>query len=89
MTPFIIHSKLAAPIHTDKRASGHGPTDDAAPLMYTQGLIDNPLTGTTLVATVNVIATYVALKLMDSCGRRTLVLWRYVRCAFMFAFVDT
>lgn len=49
--------------------------------MYTQGLIDNPLTGTTLVATVNVIATYVALKLMDSCGRRTLVLWRYVRCA--------
>lgn len=56
--------------------------------MYTQGLIDNPLTGTTLVATVNVIATYVALKLMDSCGRRTLVLWRYVRCAFMFACVD-
>jgi len=30
--------------------------------MFFNGLISNPLTGTTLVATVNVIATYVALK---------------------------
>lgn len=43
--------------------------------MFFNGIISNPLTGTILVATVNVIATYVALKLMDTCGRRTLVLW--------------
>ena len=43
--------------------------------MFFEGLISNPLTGTTLVAVVNVVATYVALKLMDTCGRRTLVLW--------------
>eukprot|EP00608_Synchroma_pusillum_P012317 CAMPEP_0198434300 /NCGR_PEP_ID=MMETSP1452-20131203/31850_1 /TAXON_ID=1181717 /ORGANISM="Synchroma pusillum, Strain CCMP3072" /LENGTH=589 /DNA_ID=CAMNT_0044154809 /DNA_START=1 /DNA_END=1770 /DNA_ORIENTATION=- len=38
------------------------------------GIIDNPLQGTTLVATVNVLATYVALRLMDNTGRRTLLL---------------
>uniref|UniRef100_I2CP18 Hexose transporter 1 n=1 Tax=Nannochloropsis gaditana (strain CCMP526) TaxID=1093141 RepID=I2CP18_NANGC len=43
--------------------------------MFFQGLIADPLEGTILVASVNVIATYVALKLMDTCGRRTLVLW--------------
>jgi SP family facilitated glucose transporter-like MFS transporter 3 len=39
------------------------------------GIIDDPLQGTTLVAFVNVVATYVALKLMDNKGRRALVLW--------------
>ena len=39
------------------------------------GVISNPLIGTTLVGAVNVIATYVALLLMDSMGRRTLLLW--------------
>jgi SP family facilitated glucose transporter-like MFS transporter 3 len=39
------------------------------------GVISNPLVGTTLVGAVNVIATYVALLLMDTTGRRTLILW--------------
>lgn len=39
------------------------------------GVISNPLIGTTLVGAVNVIATYIALLLMDSCGRKTLLLW--------------
>ncbi len=39
------------------------------------GIIPNPLIGTTLVGAVNVVATYIALLLMDSCGRRTLLLW--------------
>jgi len=39
------------------------------------GVISNPLVGTTLVGAVNVVATYIALLLMDSCGRRTLLLW--------------
>jgi len=40
-----------------------------------EGVIANPLVGTTLVGAVNVVATYVALLLMDSFGRRTLMLW--------------
>lgn len=43
--------------------------------MFFDGVIDNPLVGTTVVGAVNVLATYVALLLMDSCGRRTLILW--------------
>jgi SP family facilitated glucose transporter-like MFS transporter 3 len=39
------------------------------------GVISNPLIGTTLVGAVNVVATYIALLLMDSCGRKTLLLW--------------
>ena len=39
------------------------------------GIIPNPLVGTTLVGAVNVVATYIALLLMDGCGRRTLLLW--------------
>lgn len=42
---------------------------------FFEGVIDNPLIGTTLVGAVNVLATYAALLLMDSCGRRTLLLW--------------
>ncbi|GAB5034221.1 sugar transporter, partial [Nannochloropsis oceanica] len=34
--------------------------------MFFNGIISNPLTGTILVATVNVIATYVALKVRPS-----------------------
>jgi len=41
---------------------------------FFQGVISDPLAGTTLVGAVNVVATYVALLLMDSCGRRMLVL---------------
>ncbi|CAN0512460.1 unnamed protein product, partial [Ectocarpus sp. 12 AP-2014] len=39
------------------------------------GIIDNPLIGTTLVGVVNVIATYVALQLMDKTGRVPLMMW--------------
>jgi len=42
---------------------------------FFKGVIDNPLDGTAIVGTVNVIGTYVALLLMDSYGRRTLILW--------------
>eukprot|EP00596_Hydrurales_sp_CCMP1899_P000568 CAMPEP_0119035618 /NCGR_PEP_ID=MMETSP1177-20130426/2755_1 /TAXON_ID=2985 /ORGANISM="Ochromonas sp, Strain CCMP1899" /LENGTH=563 /DNA_ID=CAMNT_0006994141 /DNA_START=164 /DNA_END=1855 /DNA_ORIENTATION=+ len=41
---------------------------------FFEGLISDPLVGTTLVAFVNVVATYVALKLMDTTQRRTLIL---------------
>ena len=39
------------------------------------GVIDNPLVGTTLVGAVNVVATYIALQLMESTGRVPLMLW--------------
>lgn len=42
---------------------------------FFEGVIDNPLQGTTIVALVNVLATYLAMKLMDSTNRRTLILW--------------
>jgi len=55
--------------------------------MFFEGVIDNPLVGTTLVGAVNVVATYVALLLMDSCGRRTLILWSsggmLISCVFI------
>lgn len=41
------------------------------------GIIDDPLVGTTLVGVVNVVATYVALQLMDKTGR---VCWTPSRC---------
>jgi len=40
-----------------------------------EGVIDDPLVGSSLVSGVNVAATYVALLLMDKFGRRTLLLW--------------
>ena len=42
---------------------------------FFEGVIDNPLIGTTIVGAVNVVATYGALLLMDTCGRRSLILW--------------
>lgn len=42
---------------------------------FFEGVIDNPLVGTTIVGAVNVVATYVALLLMDKCGRKTLLLY--------------
>jgi len=42
--------------------------------MFFEGVIADPLVGTTLVAAVNVAATYVAVILMDhDCGRKTLL----------------
>lgn len=43
--------------------------------MFFDGVIDNPLLGSVVVAGINVGATYVALLLMDRCGRRQLILW--------------
>mmetsp|Transcript_30097 Transcript_30097/g.82674 ORF Transcript_30097/g.82674 Transcript_30097/m.82674 type:complete len:664 (+) Transcript_30097:196-2187(+) len=42
---------------------------------FFEGVIDNPLVGTTIVGAVNVLATYAVLFLMDRCGRRTLIVW--------------
>ena len=42
---------------------------------FFQGVISSPVMGTTLVAFVNVVATWIALLLMDSTPRRTLILW--------------
>lgn len=42
---------------------------------FFDGIIDNPLVGTTIVGAVNVLATYAALLLMDTCGRKSLILW--------------
>eukprot|EP01041_Mallomonas_annulata_P000929 gene929-1803_t len=41
---------------------------------FFEGVIDDALQGTALVAFINVLATYLAMKLMDSTGRRTLIL---------------
>jgi SP family facilitated glucose transporter-like MFS transporter 3 len=43
--------------------------------MFFDGLIESPLLGTTIVGGVNVLATYVALLLMENNNRRTLILW--------------
>ena len=43
--------------------------------MFFDGVIDNPLLGSVVVAAINVAATYLALLLMDKCGRRQLILW--------------
>ncbi|GKY96641.1 hypothetical protein MPSEU_000623700 [Mayamaea pseudoterrestris] len=42
---------------------------------FFEGVIDNPLVGTTIVSAINVLATFAVLFLMDSCGRKTLLLW--------------
>jgi SP family facilitated glucose transporter-like MFS transporter 3 len=42
---------------------------------FFEGVISNPLLGTTLVGAVNVLATYAALLLMDTSARRDLILW--------------
>jgi SP family facilitated glucose transporter-like MFS transporter 3 len=42
---------------------------------FFEGFIDRPLVGTTFIGAVNVVFTYVALVLMDSCKRKSLLLW--------------
>jgi SP family facilitated glucose transporter-like MFS transporter 3 len=42
---------------------------------FFEGVIEDPLVGTTIVGAVNVLATYAVLFLMDRCGRKTLILW--------------
>lgn len=41
---------------------------------FFEGIIDSPLMGTFMIAFVNVLATYVALKVMDNTARKTLIL---------------
>mmetsp|Transcript_28254 Transcript_28254/g.58700 ORF Transcript_28254/g.58700 Transcript_28254/m.58700 type:complete len:706 (-) Transcript_28254:269-2386(-) len=43
--------------------------------LFFDGVIENPLVGTTLIGAINVVATYVAILLMDRCGRKTLIMW--------------
>lgn len=42
---------------------------------FFEGVIESPLVGTTIVGAVNVLATYAALLLMDSWGRKTLIVF--------------
>lgn len=54
---------------------------------FFEGVIDDPLLGTTIVGAVNVLATYAVLFLMDRFGRRTLILCSsagmFVSCIFI------
>jgi MFS transporter, SP family, solute carrier family 2 (facilitated glucose transporter), member 3 len=54
---------------------------------FFEGVIDNPFIGTTIVGAVNVIATWAVLFMMDSCGRKTLILWSsagmFISCIFI------
>ena len=55
--------------------------------MFFEGVIENPLVATTLMGGINVIATYVALLIMDRCGRKTLIMWSsvgmFISCIFV------
>ena len=55
--------------------------------LFFDGIIENPLVATTLMGAINVAATYLALILMDRCGRRTLVMvssgGMFVSCVFV------
>ena len=54
---------------------------------FFEGVIDNPLVGTTIVGAVNVAATWAVLFMMDSYGRKTLILWSsagmFISCIFI------
>ena len=56
-------------------------------LFAPENSISNPLVGTTLVGAVNVVATYVALLIMDRCGRKSLILWSaggmFISCIYV------
>jgi SP family facilitated glucose transporter-like MFS transporter 3 len=44
---------------------------------FFEGVIENPLVGTTSVGAVNAVFTDVALLLMDLCHRKLLLLWSF------------
>lgn len=54
---------------------------------FFQGIIKNPLLGTTMLGAVNVLATWFALLIMDRAGRKTLILWSsggmFMSCIFI------
>jgi MFS transporter, SP family, solute carrier family 2 (facilitated glucose transporter), member 3 len=54
---------------------------------FFEGVIDNPLVGTTLVGAVNVAATWAVLFMMDSYGRKTLILWSSAGMFFSCIFI--
>ena len=54
---------------------------------FFEGIIESPLLGSTLVAFINVVATYVALIVMDTTARRTLLLWSAGGMLFSTAFL--
>jgi len=43
--------------------------------LFFKGVIDDPLVGSAFINGANVVATYVALLIMDKTGRKTLILW--------------
>jgi len=49
---------------------------------FFDGVIDDPLVGSTIVFGVNIVASYVSLLLMDSTGRKTLILWSSAGMSF-------
>ena len=54
--------------------------------------IDDPLVGTAYAGGVNVLATWVALVIMDRVGRKTLILWScggmFLSCVLVVAIPD-
>ncbi len=63
-------------LHTAQQLSGISAVFYYSTSLF-EGIIDNPLIGTTLIGSVNVLFTYVALLLMDSCQRKSLILWSF------------
>jgi SP family facilitated glucose transporter-like MFS transporter 3 len=61
-------------LHASKKLSGVNAVFYYSTSLF-EGIIDDPLIATTLIGTVNVVFTYVALLLMDSCRRKSLILW--------------
>lgn len=61
-------------LHTSQQLSGINAVFYYSTSFF-EGIISDPLIGTAAVGVVNVVATYVALKLMDKTGRVTLMLW--------------
>eukprot|EP01041_Mallomonas_annulata_P002850 gene2850-5605_t len=55
---------------------------------FFEKFVSYPIEGTILVAFINVIATYIALKLMDTTARRTLLLWSCIAVMSFVAFFE-
>mmetsp|Transcript_6860 Transcript_6860/g.12223 ORF Transcript_6860/g.12223 Transcript_6860/m.12223 type:complete len:714 (+) Transcript_6860:67-2208(+) len=73
-------------LQVSSQLSGHNAVFYYSGLFF-DGVIDNPLMGTTIMGAVNVLASYVALLLMDRCGRRTLIMWSSIGMLFSCIFI--